>query len=148
MPKLASVLVVAALAAPLSQQGTPQPGPNGDRCAALAALRLPDVRITDARHVAAVPPGPGAVHAAHCSATGVIGAEIGFSVWLPDDWNGRLLMNGGGGFVGAIPGPGAAVDRGFAVTSTDTGHKNQGIDARWAMHNVERQLNYAYLAVH
>jgi feruloyl esterase len=57
-------------------------------------------------------------------------------------------MVGGGGFVGSIPGPGSSVDRGFAVTSTDTGHTNQGIDARWAMRNMERQVNYAYLAVH
>ena len=118
------------------------------KCAALSALRLPDVRLTDVGHVAANPAASGAVHVAHCRATGVIGTEIGFSVWLPDEWNGRFLMNGGGGFVGSIPGPGLGLDQGFAVTSTDTGHRSQGVDGSWALNHLERQLNYAYLAVH
>ena len=118
------------------------------RCAALSALRLPDVRLTDVRHVPADAAAAGAVHVAHCRATGVIGTEIGFSVWLPDQWNGRFLMSGGGGFVGSVPGPGLAVDQGFAVTSTDTGHRSQGVDGSWALNNLERQLNYGYLAVH
>jgi Tannase and feruloyl esterase len=122
--------------------------PGADRCAALATFRLPDVRLTENRYVPADPAARGPVHVGHCRATGVIGTEIGFSVWLPDDWNGRFLMSGGGGYVGAIPGPGAAVDRGFAVTSTDTGHQADGVTARWAMRNLERQVNYAYLATH
>ena len=69
-------------------------------------------------------------------------------MWLPDEWNDRFLMVGGGGYVGNIPGPGTAVDRGFAVTSTDTGHKADGVTAKWALDNMERQVNYAYLAVH
>jgi feruloyl esterase len=124
------------------------PSSTSQRCAALSALRLPDVRLTEVRHIPADAAAAGAVHVAHCRATGVIGSEIGFSVWLPDEWNGRFLMTGGGGYVGNIPGPGAALDQGFAVTSTDTGHKSQGVDASWALNNVERQLNYAYLAVH
>lgn len=123
-------------------------GDTAQRCAALSALRLPDVRFTDVSHVPANAAATGAVHVAHCRATGVIGTEIGFSVWLPDEWNGRFLMNGGGGFVGSVPGPGLAVDQGFAVTSTDTGHRSQGVDASWALNHLERQLNYGYLAVH
>ena len=30
------------------------------------------------------------------------------------------------------------------MTSTDTGHQAQGTDARWALHNLERQVNFAY----
>jgi Tannase and feruloyl esterase len=145
------LLVLATLALNASPSGqTPSPGapPAADRCAALLALQLPDVRLTDARSAAADPAATGPVHVAHCRATGVIGTEIGFTVWLPDQWNGRMLMNGGGGYVGSIPGPGGAVDRGFAVTSTDTGHQAQGITAKWALNNLERQVNYAYLAVH
>ena len=118
------------------------------RCAALSALRLPDVRLTESQYTPADAAARGPVHVGHCRATGVIGTEIGFTVWLPDEWNDRFLMVGGGGYVGTIPGPGTAVDRGFAVTSTDTGHKADGVDARWALDNLERQVNYAYLAVH
>jgi feruloyl esterase len=132
----------AQVPAPPTAAGSPE------RCTALTTVRMPDVRLTDVQHVAAAPGATGAVHAAHCRATGVIGTEIGFSVWLPDAWNGRFLMSGGGGYVGSIPGPGPGVDRGFAVTSTDTGHRSQGIDASWALNNLERQLNFGYLATH
>jgi hypothetical protein len=142
---MAAVALNADSAGQAPSAGAP---PAAGRCTALSELRLPDVRITAARYVAADPAAAGPVHAAHCRATGVIGTEIGFSVWLPDEWNGRFLMNGGGGYVGAIPGPGGAVDRGFAVTSTDTGHQADGVTAKWALNNMERQVNYAYLAVH
>ncbi len=150
LPKFArAVLAAVALnAAPHAQVPAAPASTAADRCAALSMLRLPDVRITDARYTPANPAATGPVHAAHCRATGVVGTEIGFSVWLPDDWNGRFLMVGGGGFVGSIPGPGPGVDRGYAVTSTDTGHQADGITARWAQQNLERQLNFGYLGVH
>jgi feruloyl esterase len=52
-------------------------------------------------------------------------------VALPDRWNGRFLFQGGGGFNGAVLPPlGTAaagntpgLARGFAVVSTDDGHK-------------------------
>lgn len=119
-----------------------------DRCAALPSLRLPDVQLTDVQFVRADAAAAGPVHVAHCRATGVIGSEIGFTVWLPETWNDRFVMVGGGGYAGNIPGPGTAVDRGFAVTSTDTGHKSTGTDARWALNNLERQVNFAYVGVH
>ena len=42
------------------------------------------------------------------ASTGVIGTEIKFSLLLPDDWNHKFLMGGGGGFVGSDRQPGAA----------------------------------------
>jgi len=119
------------------------------RCAAVASWRLPDTKIAAAQFVAAVDAtAPGPVHVAHCKVTGTIGSEIGFAVWLPETWNGRFLMSGGGGFVGDVPGPGPGLDRGFAVTATDTGHRSSGTDARWALNNLERQINFGYLATH
>src|SRR5437667_11217335 len=59
---------------------------------------------------------------------------IGFAVALPDNWNGRFLFQGGGGLngnvgnpVGAqVTGDASALSRGFAVVTTDTGHKGTG----------------------
>ena len=136
------MVVVLALAAVLTQT-------LESRCSAVASWRLPDTTIASAQFVAAADAAAaGAVHAAHCKVTGTIGTEIGFAVWLPETWNGRFLMTGGGGFVGDIPAPGPGVDRGFAVTATDTGHHAAGTDARWALNNLERQLNFGYLATH
>ena len=36
------------------------------------------------------------------ASNGVIGTEIRFSLLLPDDWNHKFMMGGGGGFVGRI----------------------------------------------
>ena len=119
------------------------------RCSDVFTWRLPDTKIVGIESVsAAVALAQGPVHVAHCKVTGTIGTEIGFAVWLPEAWNGRFLMSGGGGFVGALPAPGNGVDQGFAVATTDTGHQSSGTDAHWALDNLERQLNFGYLATH
>jgi feruloyl esterase len=37
-----------------------------------------------------------------CKVSGTISKEIDFELMLPQNWNGRFLMSGGGGFVGSI----------------------------------------------
>src|SRR5437870_13119351 len=59
---------------------------------------------------------------------------IGFALALPDNWNGRFLMQGGGGLNGTVQNPvggqvsgdASALARGLAVVSTDTGHHGTG----------------------
>lgn len=123
-----------------------------DACAALTSLVLADTRITTAEHLPAGEMGP-----AHCKVTGVIETEITFEFLLPDeaDWNGRLMMGGGGGFVGSVQnaaldygaGPGA-LQRGYATIGTDTGHVGDGLDGSWALNHPERQENFGHRAVH
>lgn len=129
-------------------------------CATLAGLRLPDVSIDEASaRPGEVPPDeslpPGVASRSsravvpHCSVQGVIGSEIRFEVLLPDDWNGKFLMGGGGGFVGSLGAQGRfAVNRGYAVAATDTGHQGDGVRAEWALGHPERRINYGYLGVH
>jgi hypothetical protein len=116
-------------------------------CPGLTALKLPDIRITDATPVAAATAG--AIRAAHCRVNGVIGTEIKFTLLLPDTWNGKFFMGGGGGFVGSVQNSAAAtVNQGYATVGTDTGHQGGGTDASWAYNNPERRANFGYLAVH
>lgn len=143
------LIISAALAAALpsalalAQPANPEPGVTV--CGNLRNLRLPDVRITEA-----VPVAPtAAITAAHCRVSGVIGREIRFTVWLPDVWNQRFLMGGGGGFVGSVQNQAlASLNQGYATAGTDTGHDAPGIQAGWALHNLDRQVNYGHLAVH
>src|SRR2546430_6603423 len=55
-----------------------------------------------------------------------VDSEINSEVWLPvaSEWNGKLLMEGGGGLVGNIntEGMAHAIREGYASASTDTGH--------------------------
>ncbi len=129
-------------------------------CSDLATLRLPDVRIDEV----SASPGEAPLDedlpdgllsrssrasVPHCEVEGVIGSEIRFEVLLPDDWNGKFLMGGGGGFVGSIGYQGRfAVNRGYATAATDTGHQGEGIRAEWAYGHPERRVNYGYLGVH
>ena len=59
------------------------------------------------------------------------------------------MMGGGGGFVGMIDNQAnTTVNDGYATVGTDTGHQGEMFDASWALDNLERQVNYGYVAVH
>jgi hypothetical protein len=99
----------------------------------------------------------------HCEADGMInertGADgrtygIGFAIALPDNWNNRFLFQGGGGYNGSVRPPvgGAAAGnnpglaRGFAVVSTDTGHKGATFDRTYDI-DQQASLDFADVAV-
>ena len=110
-------------------------------CENLRNVKFPDVAITNAEKVNG--DGP------HCRILGVIGREIRFELLLPEVWNARFVMGGGGGFVGQIDNQARySVRDGYATSGTDTGHEGKWYQADWALNNVERQVNYSHLAVH
>ena len=116
-------------------------------CDGATAIRLPDVKISGATAVPAA--ATGAIRASHCRVNGVIGGEIKFTLLLPEAWNGKFMMGGGGGYVGRIDNQAqASVNAGYATAGTDTGHQGGLTDATWALDNLERQLNFGYLAIH
>ena len=129
-------------------------------CEGLVSLQLPGIRIESAAPSEGeepsgenVPPGIASrssrATVPHCKVEGVIGTEIRFEILLPDDWNGKFLMGGGGGFVGSLGYQGRySVNRGYATAATDTGHRSPGIRADWAFGHPERRVNYGYLGVH
>ena len=115
----------------------------------LRAVRLPDVVLESVRPV--VPDAqkkPNA--AAYVEVKGVIGGHIRFELLLPDAWNGRFVMGGGGGFVGTVQNAARdSVNRGYATVGTDTGHQSEiGHLAGWALDDLEAKVNFGYLAVH
>jgi hypothetical protein len=116
-------------------------------CSHLTMLKLPDVKVTEA--VAVPTATTGAVRVAHCRVNGVIEKEIHFTLLLPDDWNHKFMMGGGGGFVAGIDNQArASVNAGYATVGTDTGYQAGVTSAGWALNDLERQLNFGYLAVH
>jgi len=143
---LAAVAALAASAAPVP-------------CPDLAKLSLAHTSITLAEAVPAgsfTPPGGRAIPdlPAFCRVAGVLkpssDSDIRFEVWLPAaGWNGRYEGFGNGGFAGSISfAPmGAAVSRGYATASTDTGHTG-GTDAAWALGHPEKVVDFGYRAVH
>jgi feruloyl esterase len=149
VPGIAAAVVAAVVTTAAQDRGRPGPAAANRPmdCAALTGLQLPDVAVTTATPVAAATTG--AVRAAHCRVEGVIGTEIRFTLLLPEEWNGRFFMGGGGGFVGSVQNSAeTTVNQGYATVGTDTGHRGAGTDASWAYNNLERRINFGYLAVH
>jgi feruloyl esterase len=164
-----SLLLAAVLCAPLAAQSQ-----SVDPCTALAGLKIDGVEITRTALVPAgttiPPPYPGAQGIgplpAHCRVDGIInrrkgvdGQEfgIGFALALPETaaWNGDFMMQGGGGSDGIIAYPAGAnyagdkpaLSRGFAVASTDTGHKSKtGAFDFSFMRDQQAYLDFAFLA--
>lgn len=169
MQRLKFLLLPIVLGAPLAACAQ-----STDPCADLAALKMEGVEITKTEIVPAgktiPPPYPGASAIGplpvHCRVDGVInrrkgvGGEefgIGFSIALPDRaaWNGDFMMQGGGGGNGVVSYPTGANDagdmpaltRGFAVASTDTGHKAKAGAFDFSfMRDQQAYLDFAYLA--
>jgi hypothetical protein len=103
----------------------------------------PDVRITSVT--------PKTTPVSHCNVTGVIGAETGFELLLPGNWNGKFVMGGGAGFVGQIINsalPYGALQSGYATVGTDAGHSGHPAAADWAYNNLERLVSFGHQAVH
>jgi feruloyl esterase len=131
-------------------------------CEQLKSLALPSASVTSAEVAAAGPfRPPGAPPAnpplqvpAHCRVTLTLrpsaDSDIKAEVWLPlaADWNGKFLMEGGGGFVGFLSygAMAAALREGYATASTDTGHV--GGDASFALGHPEKLVDFAWRAVH
>ena len=76
------------------------------------------------------------VHRTFCRVSGVVDPAIHFEVRMPlENWNGRFRGFGLGAFWGALPynGMAQALDKGYAVGGTDTGHQSAWDDGTWAM---------------
>ena len=164
-------LGLIACAAPMAAQ-TASPLPTADACTRLVQLRIPGVSLTiDASQwipAGPIPPDPPfptlpGTLPAYCRVDGTIDRRqgvggqtfgIGFAIALPADWNGRLLMQGGGGLNGRVglplgavaAGDKPALARGFAVVTTDTGHKGAVFDPSF-MQDQQAALDFAYVAI-
>jgi feruloyl esterase len=139
-------------------------------CADLLKFTAPGVSITDAKDVAAGPVSvstggpPVSLQApARCSVDGIIGAHTGadgkpygirFEIAMPEQWNGRLLYQGGGGLNGSVQPPlGAsaagdtpALARGFAVVSSDSGHEGAVFDSSF-LRDQQAALDFLYQSI-
>lgn len=159
MPKLTkphylavlSVLFVltACTTTPPPQASTPK------SCTELNTLTLPasaiglptnGARVISTELIAAAGTGPKAI-GAYCKLVGEIkpvdpsAPAIRFQLDLPEQWNKRALMLGGGGYDGTIPDPAANVPagpidqptplgRGYATFSSDSGHQANATTSR------------------
>jgi feruloyl esterase len=135
-------------------------------CEQLASLALPQATISLAQPVAEgafVAPGAGARGGApnevfkrlpaFCRVAATLApssdSDIKVEVWLPAaGWNGKFLAVGNGGWAGSIsyPAMADALGRGYATSSTDTGHT--GGNGSFALGHPEKLIDYAWRSEH
>ena len=112
-------------------------------CGSLTSLIIPNTSVTSAVSEATFCRVQALAHPVEDS-------EIRVEVWLPppDQWNGRFLGTGNGGYSGALStGPmQSALNSGYAVAGSDTGH--QGGDLRFGAGHPEKIIDWGYRAVH
>ena len=111
-------------------------------CESLASLKLPSATITQAK-----------VDGAICQVAATLrptsDSEIKMEIWMPaSGWNGRYQAVGNGAFNGNIAYPAlkTAVARGYAASSTDTGHT--GNNASFALGHPEKVIDFGSRAIH
>jgi len=163
MRLLTSLVCALACAASLHAQTASMDAAACERLA--AAVTLPNAKVTLAQPVTSrqfVPPAaPGASAPpaalvdlpAFCRVTLTLApssdSDIKSEVWLPlAKWNGKFQQVGNGGWGGSIQyaALASALSRGYAVSSTDTGHV--GDTAQFALGHPEKLIDFGYRAVH
>jgi Tannase and feruloyl esterase len=165
MRKVYSIFALATFLASAALAQSPH-------CADMLKYQSPGLKLSiskaeptpaGSRPAANFPGAPAIAVPAFCHVEGLIdqrtGADgktygIGFALALPDQWNGRFLFQGGGGLNGnvALPlgaqaaGDESALARGFAVVSTDSGHKGAVFDGSF-FRDQQASLDFYYVAI-
>jgi feruloyl esterase len=137
-------------------------------CEELAKVQLPNTTVTGAAVVAQgafTPPAPAGAKGkgkgpnpyantpefcrVELTLAPTNDSDIKVEVWLPTrGWNGKYQAVGNGGWAGTITynAMAQAVERGYAASSTDTGHV--GGRGTFALGHPEKLIDYSYRAVH
>jgi tannase/feruloyl esterase len=122
-------------------------------CERLATTPLPNATVTSAQTVAAgaVPKEPDlpAFCRVAVTLTPSSDSDIKMELALPlERWNGKFQEVGNGAFNGsvALPAMAAALRRGYAAASTDTGHT--GNTASFGLGHPEKVIDFGWRAVH
>jgi feruloyl esterase len=149
-----------------------QKNPN-QRCSALEGRKIGFGEVTDAYHVVAgeelvsmskrlfvktllsidLPPvpAPRSFCRVEASLTPVAGSLVKVQIWLPDDWNGKLLAKGGGGFNGGLFSASISMRDGmkkrYVTVVSDVGHDNSD-SAKFAHESREAFIDYGYRGNH
>ncbi|MDE3194860.1 MAG: tannase/feruloyl esterase family alpha/beta hydrolase [Acidobacteriota bacterium] len=142
--KSAAALLVAASGIPAQQA-----------CEKLMSTPFSGVTIVSATHVSAgpleLPTKQSPAVPEMCRVVARAETEINFELWMPVQWNHKLVAVGNGGLAGTInyaqmikP-----VNLEYATSSTDTGHAGANTnDGAWALNHYERIVDFADRAIH
>ena len=122
-------------------------------CERLTTLAVPHATVTSAQSIDAGALAQFNTLPAFCRVAATLkpsnDSDIKMELWLPAaNWNGKFQEVGNGAFNGsiALPAMAAALRRGYATASTDTGHT--GNTAEFALGHPEKVIDFGWRAVH
>jgi feruloyl esterase len=158
---VALVMTITATTS-ISAAATPGAAPaSTGSCDTLTSLALPGVKITTAQMIGAgtfsvtgsARPNPAFKQLPEfCRVAATLApssdSHIEMELWMPaQNWNGKFLAVGNGGWAGniVINDIASGVRRGYAAASNDTGHQDAG--AAFATH-PEKVIDFGYRAMH
>jgi feruloyl esterase len=148
--RIAATLVLLLSLPAAAAVGHPDPAERQSCEATLEAA----IRDTELLSAVVIPEGKGLPE--YCRVRGYVRPAIHFEARLPTrDWNRKFFMAGCGGFCGEVladrPGYSNGIivvlERGYAAITTDAGHWGGKVDATWAYHDRQAEIDYAYRAI-
>ena len=141
---------------------------NSSSCSAITELATGSFLVEKAEIVPEGPaPGPGGkanILPEHCLVQGMINPRtsakgqkfgIGFELRMPANWNNRFFFQGGAGLDGMLSSAigsqmgsdrPSALAQGFAVVSTDGGHRSSMLDGTFGL-DQQARIDYGYNAL-
>jgi feruloyl esterase len=130
----------------------------------VAALTDLDIQGTVIREATVVPAGGDALPRpsstlpslpAFCRVRGSVAPErdslVNFEVWVPDEWNGKIVVTGNGGYGNALStrDMANALSQRYAAAGGDTGHQTlTPDDLMWGVGHPERILDWGTRSIH
>lgn len=146
---LAGMLLAGA--SPGEQPALPEAS-DSFACEALKAIDLSEAVGAGVRLQATGILPPSGDQPALCRVNGFIDPQVGFEIRMPvNGWNGKLLVTGCSNLCGILQVQGMedALARGYAVATTDMGHRTgDPSDARWAWNNPALEADFGHRATH
>jgi feruloyl esterase len=134
---------------------SPSAGHSGkeavDPCGALLRTAIADTELLSTAVIASNGDLP-----EYCRVRGYVRPAIHFEARLPTrSWNRKLYASGCGGFCGEVladrpgysNGINVALVRGYAAVTTDSGHWGGKVDATWAYHDRQAEIDFAYRSI-
>ena len=144
---LTTVLMQPAVAAPGKALQTPQA-----RCEALSGVDFSAIPDAPTQVLKSTFFPASATRVAYCAVDANVSPTVGIGLWLPaDNWNGKYIVRGCGGFCGSIEMELACKQHlrdGYACLHTDMGHKSTMVDGKWAYNNLQGVVDFGFRATH
>jgi feruloyl esterase len=158
--RFAAVVMCGFIVALLAGLREPIPVYAAGSCEGLTSLKLAGATITQAKIEPATQPGVKLVATRpvslpeSCRVAATLrpssDSDIKMEIWLPvsSSWNGKYQAVGNGAFNGTIgyPAMATALSRGYATSSTDTGHEGNG--ASFGLGHPEKVVDFGSRAMH